>query len=149
MFGLSKGLTGGLLTGSLVLSAFGMAGCQASFCAGSGCDAGKIFFGTNYKQTSSGISVVGRSSTFTLGQSVAMVANLSQNPNTLTLTLRVSRNGKATSEPYRLTSKQNNVLASLFTSSDLTTLGITQAGTYSFGLLRGSKQLAGGSMTEK
>jgi len=149
--GTLKRLNGILVAGGLVLVTFGVAGCHASFCIGSGCDGGKIYFGTSYKQAHAGgsISIVGRTSKFTLGQSVAMVANLSQKPGTLTLLLRVTRNGRAHSLPYGLSSKQDNVVASLFPASQLATLGITQAGTYSFQLLHGSKQLASGSMTEK
>ena len=53
--------------------ALGATGCKASFCAGSGCDSGKIYFGSNWKQQKSGgsIDVVGKSNTFKLTQNVA------------------------------------------------------------------------------
>ena len=141
----------GALIPILVLVALGAAGCGTSFCAGSGCDSGKIFFGSNFKQTSKNgaISVVGKTSTFRQGQNVAMVANLSENAGTKTLTLEVANGGKHVSVPYHLTSSSSNELANLFNNADLHTLKITQPGTYTFRILRGSKVLASGSMTEK
>lgn len=146
-----KHMTVVALAGTFVLLPLGVAGCGGSFCAGSGCDAGKIYFGSNYKQSNSGggISVVGRSSTFKLGQSVAMVANLTENAGTKTLTLRTSQNGRVHAVPYHVGSGKSNVFANVFTSSALAVLGVNSAGTYTFQLLRGSKQLAKGSMTEK
>ena len=135
----------------LLLVSLSAAGCSGSFCVGSGCDNGKIFFGSNFKQSSKGgdISVVGKTDTFHMGQKVAMVADLSDNAKATTLSLQVSRNGTHHAIPYHISSAKSNVLASLFTPTQLQTLGVTSTGTYTFRILRGSKQLAKGSMTEK
>ncbi len=147
----AKQVSGVVLAVAVILATLGAAGCKASFCAGSGCNAGKIYFGKNYKQSGNGgnISVVGKTTTFKLGQNVAMVADLSQNAKAKTLTLKVTKGGTAHAVPYNVGSPKSNVMANLFTPGDLSTLGITAAGKYNFVILRGSKQLAKGSLTEK
>jgi len=132
----------------LAVLSLGASGCSVSFCAGSGCDSGKIFFGKHYKQSGGSISVVDKSSSFKLGESVAMVANLNQNAGSTNLTLKVSHGGKSQSFPYHVTSTKDNIEASLFSPATLASLGVTSAGSYTFEMLRGSKQLAKGSMTE-
>jgi hypothetical protein len=135
----------------LLSLAVGAAGCSVSACAGSGCDNGKITFGSNIKQNSKDgtLSLVGKTGTFTLGRSLAMLAILSENAGSKSLTLDVSHSGKHRSIPYSVHSKGSNELAHLFNAADLNVVGITTAGSYNFRILRGSKVLAKGSMTEK
>lgn len=135
----------------LMFVGLGAAGCSASACAGSGCDSGKITFGSTIKQDKkdSSLSLVGKRDTFTLGHSFAMLAILSENAGSKSLTLEVSHGGKHRSVPYSVSSKSSNELAHLFSPSDLNVVQVTSAGSYKFQILRGSKELAKGSMTEK
>lgn len=129
----------------------GLAGCHASFCVGSGCNRGTIEFGKSFQQSRKGgdISIVGKKSTFRLGQDVAMVAHLSQNAKTKTLALRVTGNGDHMNVAYPVSAPTSNVLAYGFSPKNLAAFGITKPGTYTFELLRKTKMLAKGSLTEK
>ncbi len=124
---------------------------SCSFCVGSGCSNGTIDFGTSFKQDSSGggFSIIGKTDTFTLGQSVAMVAKLSEGAGAHSISLEVSRNSSRHTLAYHVNATDSNVLANKFTPADLTSLGVSTAGTYTFRFLRGSKELAKGTMTEK
>lgn len=144
------GMTRWALIPVLALAALSAtAGCSASFCAGSGCDKGTIVFGTSFKQDSGSISIVGKKDTFKLGEPVTMLATLSEDAGAKQLTLEVTGKGSHRSVPYGISSASSNELANQFKRADLDTLGITASGDYTFRILRGSKELAKGSMTEK
>src|SRR5947209_1148716 len=118
---------------TIILMGVSLTGCQASFCAGSGCDSGKVYFGSNYSQPSGGggaISVVGKTDTFKLGQKVAMVANLSENAGAKTLTLEITGPKGHRSVPYHISSTSSNELANVFTRTDLASLGVSRPGSY-------------------
>jgi len=133
----------------LLLIPLGVAGC--SFCVGSGCTSSGIDFGTSYKQASGGgdISIQGKKSTFSVGEPVAMVAHLSDNAGTKTLTLRVTGGAKTLNLSYPVSSASDNVLASTFSGTDLTSMGLNAPGHYTLILLHGSTNLAQGTLTEK
>jgi hypothetical protein len=126
-------------------------GCGFSFCAGSGCDSGKIYFGGDIQQSQGGgaISLVGKTDTFHLGQNVALLANLSESAGTTTLALEVTGKNLHKTVPYHIQNAKDNEIGTVFSPSNLSALGVTSPGTYTFRVLHGSKQLASGSMTEK
>jgi hypothetical protein len=141
----------GLLALLLFATTLGMAGCSAHFCVGSGCESGTIEFGSNFNQPKAdgAISIVGKTSTFHLYETVAFVAHLSAKAGAKALTLRVTHGKKTTSTRYPVRLASSNELANLLSNISLRELGVTRPGSYTFRFYRGRKQLATGSLTEK
>ncbi len=135
----------------LLIVAVGTAGCHASFCAGSGCSAGHIDFGTNYKMAGQhgDISIIGKRSTFRVGENIGLVAHLSSAAGTKALRLQVTWHGSAHQLTITIANPKSNVVGAVLAPANLSVLGISQPGRYTFRMLHGTKQLAGGSLTEK
>lgn len=148
---LGRRLTGVIVAPALVLVSLSVAGCHASFCAGSGCGgSGKIDFGTSYKHAHGGdFSIVGKKKSFKLGQNVAMVGHLTGTAGTKALTLKATRNGTAHSLTLHIPSSRDKVVAATLAPGNLTFLGVTHPGNYTFRLLGHSKQLAKGTLSER
>jgi hypothetical protein len=143
--------TRAILLIGLAAIALGVSGCSAHFCAGSGCDNGKIYFGSNVKQQkkSGDLSIVGKANDFKLSQNVAFVAYLTEAAGVHSITLKVTCGSHTKSTAYPVRTTGSNEVAHILNAADLQLLGITAPGKCTFFFKRGSKQLAKGSMTEK